>query len=153
MANAETTIMSGALEDDKGRRLLPETTAAQVIHTDGESSETKFKRQAGSANMSATLAASAAKTVVDLSAYITNRSKTSYRLEILAIYGRRRVSGCYRNRGAYRGLCRILPAGRLCCEGNHDHVSPCINAPGLMGQQGPHERLRGLYYEHYEFLP
>ena len=70
MANAETTIMSGALEDDKGRRLLPETTAAQVIHTDGESSETKFKRQAGSANMSATLAASAAKTVVDLSAYI-----------------------------------------------------------------------------------
>lgn len=84
MANAETTIMAGALEDNKGRRLLPETTAAQVIHTDGESSETKFKRQAGSANMSATLAASAAKTVVDLSAYITNRSKTSYRLEILA---------------------------------------------------------------------
>lgn len=85
MANAETTIMTGALEDDKGRRLLPETTAAQVIHTDGESSETKFKRQKASANMSATLAASATKTVVDLSAYITNRSKTSsYRLEILA---------------------------------------------------------------------
>ena len=84
MANASTTIMTGALEDDQGRRLLPETTAAQVIHTDGESTETKFSRQKASANMSATLAASATKTVVDLSSYITDRSKTSYRLEILS---------------------------------------------------------------------
>ena len=83
MANVETTIMTGALEDDQGRRLLPETTAALVIHTDGESSETKFKKFGKTSNMTVTIAVSASRTIVDLSSYITDRSGKSYRIEIL----------------------------------------------------------------------
>lgn len=83
MANVETAVLTGVLEDEQGRKLMPDTTAAQVVHSDGETVETKFNKMTATSSMGATLAASATKTVVDLSSYITDRAKRSYRIEIL----------------------------------------------------------------------
>lgn len=84
MANVETAVLTGVLEDEQGRKLMPDTTAAQVVHSDGETVETKFNKMTATSSMVATLAASATKTTVDLSTYITDRSKRAYRIEILS---------------------------------------------------------------------
>lgn len=84
MANTETTVLSGVFEDSQGRALMPATVASRVAHSDGESVETKFNKMTATSNMVATLAASATKVTADLSSYISDRAKTSYRIEILS---------------------------------------------------------------------
>lgn len=84
MANTETTVLNGVFEDSQGRALMPATVASRVAHSDGESVEAKFNKMKATSNMVANIAASATKVTADLSSYISDRAKTSYRIEILS---------------------------------------------------------------------
>lgn len=79
-----TTVLTGVLEDEQGRKLMPDTYATQVIHGDGETSEYKLSNLVKvSNNMATTMAGSETKKVVDLSAYITNRPGCIYLIDVV----------------------------------------------------------------------
>ena len=75
MANETTVVLTGVLEDEQGRKLMPDTYASQVVHSDGETSEYKLANLVKvSSNMAVTMAGAETRKVVDLSAYITNKT-------------------------------------------------------------------------------
>ena len=78
------TVLTGVLEDEQGRKLMPDTYASQVIHTDGETAEYKLSRLVKvSNNMATTMAGQETRKIVDLSAYITNRPGCIYLIDVV----------------------------------------------------------------------
>lgn len=84
MANETTVVLTGVLEDEQGRKLMPDTYASQVVHSDGETSEYKLANLVKvSSNMAVTMAGAETRKVVDLSAYITNRPGCIYLIDVV----------------------------------------------------------------------
>ena len=84
MANETTVVLTGVLEDEQGRKLMPDTYASQVVRSDGETSEYKLANLVKvSSNMAVTMAGAETRNVVDLSAYITNRPGCIYLIDVV----------------------------------------------------------------------
>ena len=86
MATEQTVIIKGALEDDQGRIIHPDTEADQVVHSDGKTLEQKLSELVTvSESMTASLAASATKVTVDVSAFVTPTGLTNhvYHIDVL----------------------------------------------------------------------
>lgn len=79
-----TVVLTGVLEDELGRKLMPDTYAAQVVHGDGETTEYKLSNLVKvSNNMSVTMAGTDTKKIVDLSSYITDRPGHIYLIDVV----------------------------------------------------------------------